>query len=401
MKTEVLTIRESVHGPVVRELPGKALALRVAGLDQPNVMSRSWNMIRSHSLAEFEAAERPLQMPFFTTMYADRDGHIMHLFGGRTPVRPAGDYDWPGIVPGTSSATLWTATHPYAELPRVVDPPSGWLQNANDPPWTTTFPTAIDPNTFPRYMAPRGMSLRAQQSASILAADASITFDEFGEYKHSTRMLLADRVLDDLVAAAKASSVPAIADAAAVLERWDRCANADSRGAVLFEAWYRQAAKAGNIFAVRWNEADPLATPKGLAKPADAVQALAAAVAQVTKAYGAIDVPWGQVYRLRVAGRDLPANGGPGDLGIFRVVNFAEDKDGKMRATSGDSYVATIEFGPAVRARSLVSYGNASQPGSPHAGDQLDLFVNKQLKPVWLTREDVEKNLERRETIRR
>ena len=112
-------------------------------------------------------------------------------------------------------------------------------------------------------------------------------------------------------------------------------------------------------------------------------------------------MPWGQVYRLRVGGRDLPANGGPGDLGIFRVVNFTEDKDGKMRATSGDSYVATIEFGPTVRARSLVSYGNASQPGSPHMGDQLDLFVNKQLKPVWLTREEVEKNLERRETVRR
>ena len=81
--------------------------------------------------------------------------------------------------------------------------------------------------------------------------------------------------------------------------------------------------------------------------------------------------------------------------------NFAEDKDGKMRATGGDSYVATIEFGPTVRARSLISYGNASQPGSPHAGDQLELFAKKQLKDVWLTRADIEKNLELRETIRR
>ena len=94
LKEERLTIRESVHGPVVRTLPTKALALRVAGLDQPNLISQYWNMIRSQSLAEFEAAERPLQMPFFTTMYADVDGHIMHLFGGRTPVRPAGNYDW-------------------------------------------------------------------------------------------------------------------------------------------------------------------------------------------------------------------------------------------------------------------------------------------------------------------
>ena len=117
--------------------------------------------------------------------------------------------------------------------------------------------------------------------------------------------------------------------------------------------------------------------------------------------HGAIDVPWGQVYRLRVGGRDLPASGGPGDLGIFRVVGFTEDKDGKWRATGGDSYVATMEFGPTVRARSLIGYGNASQPGSPHVGDQLELFAKKQLKTVWLTRADIEQNLERRETVRR
>jgi acyl-homoserine-lactone acylase len=400
LKDETLTIRESIHGPVVRMRAGKALALRVAGLDQPNVMSQYWSMIRAQSLAQFETAERALQMPFFTVMYADVGGHIMHLFGGRTPVRPAGDFDWSGIVPGTSSATLWTATHPYAELPRIVDPPSGWLQNANDSPWTTTFPAAIDADKFPRYMAPRGMALRPQQSSAMLMADSSITFEEFERYKHSTHVLLADRVLDDLIPAAKVAG-GAAAEAAAVLEKWDRNTDAASRGAVLFEAWYRLLARRGNIFAVRWNENEPLTTPRGLASVPAAVQALTEAAAAVIKARGALDVPWGDVYRLRVGGRDLPANGGPGDLGIFRVVNYTEDKDGKMRATGGDSYVATTEFGPVVRARSLISYGNASQPGSPHAGDQIELFAAKQLKPVWLTRGDVEAHLERKETVRR
>ena len=400
IKDEPLVIRESVHGPVIRVKTGKALALRVVGLDQPNIMGQYWNMLRSHNLTEFEAAERPLQMPFFTVMYADRDGHIMHLFGGRTPVRPVGEYNWSGIVPGTSPDTLWTSTHPYDQLPRVADPPSGWLQNANDPPWTTTFPAAIDPDKFPRYMAPRGMSLRAQQSARLVSGDSSITLDEFGQYKHSTRMLLADRVLDDLVAAGKSAGGTA-AKAADVLATWDRSASADSRGGVLFEAWYRRLSRAGNIFATRWSESEPLTTPRGLANPAAAAVALAEAADQVAKTYGAIDVPWGQVYRLRIGSRDLPASGGPGDLGIFRVLGFAEDKDGKMRATGGDSYVAIVEFGPIVRARSIVSYGNASQPGSPHVGDQLELAAQQQLKPVWLTRADIEQNLERRETVRR
>lgn len=399
-KEESLTIRESVHGPVVRELPGKALALRVAGTDQPNLVNQYLQMIRARNLAEFETALRPLQNPFFTVMYADRDGHIMHLFGGRTPVRPAGNYQWNQIVPGVSSDTLWTRTHPYEELPKVVDPPSGWLQNANDPPWTTTFPLAIDANKFPRYMSPRGMSFRAQRSAELLEADASITFDEFGEYKHSTRMALADRVLDDLIPPAKAAGGVA-AEAAGILESWDRMADAGSRGAVLFEAWYRLLARGGAIFATPWSEASPRTTPDGLRDPAAAVRALAQAADQVRKTHGSPDVPWGQVYRLRVGGRDLPANGGPNELGIFRLVGFTEGKDGKWSAAGGDSYVATIEFGPTVRARSLISQGNATQPGSPHIGDQLELFAKKQLKPVWLSRADIERNLERRETIRR
>lgn len=401
LKEEPLTIRESIHGPIVKSLPGKVLALRVAGLDQPNIMNQYWSMLRAKSLAAFETAQKPLQMPFFTVMYADVDGHIMHLFGGRTPVRPAGDYDWSGIVPGTSSATLWTTTHPYSELPRIVDPPGHWLQNANDPPWTTTFPVAIDPDKFPKYMAPRGaMALRPQQSSLLLQHDESITFDEFGQYKHSTHVLLADRVLDDLIPAAKAAG-GAAADAAAVLEKWDRAVNADSRGAVLFDTWYRALARRGPIYATRWSESAPLSTPKGLANVPLAVQVLAEAAAQVVRTRGAMDVAWGDVYRLRVGGKDLPANGGPGDLGIFRVVNYTEDKDGKMRATGGDSYVATIEFGPAVRARSLIGYGNASQPGSPHIGDQIALFAARQLKTVWLNRADVEKNLESKETIKR
>jgi acyl-homoserine-lactone acylase len=391
---ETLTIKQAVHGPVVAEKAGKALALRVVGLDQPHVAEQYWKMLSARNLEEFQTAQRALQNPFFTVMYADRDGHIMHLFGGRTPIRPAGPYNWSGIVPGTSDATLWTATHPYDELPKVIDPPSGWLQNANDAPWTTTFPVAIDPARYPPYMAPKGMSLRAQQSARLLDEDASITFDEFAAYKHSTRMMLADRVLGDLLPMARAAGGRA-AEAAAVLETWDRLADAPSRGAVLFEAWLRAAARDGSVFATPWSEAEPRTTPRGLRDAAGAVRALVAAADQVQRDHGRLDVPWGDVYRLQIGAYNLPANGGSSDLGIFRVVNF----NTRRAAAAGDSYVAVIEFGPTVRARSLISYGNATQPGSPHVGDQLPLFAQKQLKPVWRTRAEIEAHLERRETI--
>ena len=133
-RDDPLTIRKSIHGPVVSERNGKPIALRVAGLDDYGVIEQYWDMSHAKTLKQFESAVKRLQIPMFNIMYADRKGHIYYLFGGNIPVRPAGDYNWAGIVPGDTSKTLWTKTHAYEDLPRVVDPPAGWLQNSNDPP---------------------------------------------------------------------------------------------------------------------------------------------------------------------------------------------------------------------------------------------------------------------------
>ena len=401
---EALVVKRSVHGPVVEEKPGKALALRVAGIDEPHLAEQYWKMIRAQNLAEFESALRMLQMPMFTVMYGDRDGHIMHLFGGRTPVRPAGDYDWSGIVPGDTSATLWTKTHTYEELPRVVDPPSGWLQNANDPPWTTTFPAALDPNRFPRYMAPRGMEFRPQRSARMLAEDDKITFDELVAYAQSTRMELADRIMGDLAVAVRKHGDATAKRAMAVLAKWDRTADNGSRGGVLFAEWVRTMGTADggygdpSFFAVPWDEKRPRETPDGLRDPKAAADALSRAALEVERD-NALDVAWGDVYRLRRDKVNLPANGGWGGLGIFRVTDYEKMKEGGYRAVGGDSYVAAVEFGTPVRAQALLGYGNWSQPGSKHRIDQIELYSKKQLRPVWLTRAEVEAHMENREAF--
>src|SRR4030095_6297553 len=85
-RDSVLVLRRSIHGPVVSSKPGEGFAARVAGLDQPGMLSQWWAMGKARNLASFEAALRTLQVPMFNVMYADQDGHILYLFGGRVPV---------------------------------------------------------------------------------------------------------------------------------------------------------------------------------------------------------------------------------------------------------------------------------------------------------------------------
>ena len=115
----------------------------------------------------------------------------------------------------------------------------------------------------------------------------------------------------------------------------------------------------------------------------------------------ALDVPWGDVMRIRYAGKDLPGNGAPGDpFGVFRTAYYSPDTDGKFALMGGDTYYAVMEFGSPVRAKVLLAYGNATQPGSKHVGDQLELFAKQQMRDPWRTRKDIEANVESREEIR-
>jgi acyl-homoserine-lactone acylase len=214
-------------------------------------------------------------------------------------------------------------------------------------------------------------------------------------------VLLADRVLHDLLPAAKASSLGSVRAAASVLDAWDRQADSSSKGAVLFTQWwaeYGRRRRGQPLYAVPWSEQSPRATPDGLADTASAVAALGAAADSVSKRYGSADVAWGTVYRVRRDGLDFAGSGAGGQYGVFRVVGYSNrDPDGRFTANSGASWVAAIEFAKPVHAASLIGYGNASRAGSRHRTDQLALFAREELKPVWRTRAEIEKHLEKRE----
>jgi acyl-homoserine-lactone acylase len=403
LKDETVATRNSVHGPVFTRADGTVIAVRAAGLDRPFGMQEYWDLDKAHGLTEFVTILKRLQVPMFNMVYADKDGHILYQYNGMIPMRTHGDFAyWSGLVPGDTSDNLWTKLHPYEDLPRTLDPPAGWVQNTNNAPWTNTALPILDPAKYPPYMSPTGgMTFRSEQSMLLLGNAPKMTFDDFVKLKMTTRSLMADRLLPELLTAAAASDKPMVQQAIVVLKGWDHYYNNDSRGALLFETWaknfagpaFSQTANFKNPFTL----SDPLNTPNGLKDPAAAVAMLEAAAKETIAKYGSLDRPWGEVSRFRIGDVNLPGNGGHGNTGSFRTINWTV-RDGERVPLHGETYISMVEFSKPMKAMGIVTYGESSQPGSKHNGDELQLLSNETLRPIWYTRAEVEKHMEEKKT---
>lgn len=402
--TETVTVRSTVQGPVVGQKDGAPIAMRVAGLDRPRALEQYWHMATAHDFAGFQAALREMQVPTFNIIYADRDGHIEYLYNGLVPRHRLGDlHYWSSIVPGDTSRTLWTSYLSYEELPKVIDPPGGTVQNSNNPPWDTAWPTVLDPAPYADAIPRSRVSLRMERGIRMLSQARKISFAQLLRYKWSTRSELADRILPDLIAAADRYGDPLARQAARVLAHWDRTTDADSRGSLLFLAWVDQPGAvngySGQGFAHAYDLYRPLSTPSGLADPRAAVRALDAAAHAMLATYGSLDERWGDVMRLKLGSVDLPASGGPGKLGIFNVIQYGPLSNGERDAVFGASYMAVVSFGRPIKAKVLLSYGDSTQPGSPHRSDQLSLLSRGVMRDAWRTRAQVQAHLESRDVF--
>ena len=400
-----LQVRRSVHGPIVAERNGEPISMRVAAIDRPRLFEQFWKMGLAKNLAEWQDGMRMQQLPLFNTAYADRDGHIAYVYNATLPVHPTGDYRfWQGVVPGDRSDLIATAIVPYDAIPKVIDPPTGWVQNSNDMPWTSVYPMMLDSTRFAAgFAAPQGITQRAQRGTRILStAPAKMSFEDIKKWKLSTRLETADQFVDEIVSTAKAMGTERARRAADVLATWDREAEVTSDGTLLF---YKFMSAAGQGFAaiggfkVPTDDRRPLETPRGFKDPGRAMAMLDKVAGEVEQEYGSLRVKWGDVLRFRRGNADLPGNGAPSSLGAIRTIGTSPFVNGKIEATSGDTFYAVIEFSTPQRAEVLLNYGNWSKKGSKHVEDQLPLASRKEMRPMWRLKRDIEANLESRKTF--
>ncbi|MGE0440254.1 MAG: penicillin acylase family protein [Gemmatimonadales bacterium] len=391
--TETREVWDSPIGPVVERTDSVVYILRDAAAGEPRGGEQFLAMMMAGSYDEWRAALAMQARSSSNLTYADRAGNVFYIWNGTLPSLPHPPTGDTASTPVARTDEVWSQLVPLDSMPQVRNPPGGYVQNENSSPHFTNLNAVLDPASLPPNAEAPSLSLRSQLSLELIGKPGPrLSLEDVIRLKHSYRMLLADRVKADLLAAAAATPSGSSAEGAEILRAWDNTAAPEARGAVLFEMWWRlYAARLAEPFAVPWSFAEPTTTPRGLADPARAAAALAQAVDSVRRRFGAADVPWGEVHRVRFGSVDAPVGGCHGNLGCFRVLWFRDEPDGKWAVQGGDGWILAVEFGPVPRAYSVLAYGESNDPAARWHDDQAAMFARGELKPVAYTRADVER----------
>ena len=383
-------------GPVLLEVPDTVFVLRTSTLRQHRIAEQWLRMMQAESLEEWKDAMRIRAKTSSNFTYADGDGNIFYVWNASVPLLP---HEPSGGEPVFASGEedVWTELYPWDSLPQLLNPRGGYLQNSNDPPYYTNLFEPMDPEAFPSNFPEPRLRLRSQLSLDLIHNDRILSLEDVVALKHSMRMMMAERLKEDLVAAALGTDPSGdLAEAVGLLAAWENRASRDSRGSALFELWadrYFEQVEDEEAYAVPWDADDPMQTPRGLGDPAAAVAALEWAVEEATRRFGSWNVTWGSVHRIRADTLDLPVGGCPSHLGCFRVIGYQEDPDGTYRARTGDAWVLAVEFSDPPKAYSVLAYGNSNREESPYFYNQASLFADNRLKPVAFTEAEIQASL--------
>jgi len=376
-------VHRSVHGPVIVNDNG-AFAIRYGGIDRIEQLDAYYRLNKTTTLEEWQAQIARMAIPSTNFIYADEAGNIAYVYNAAIPDRPEDvEANWRGVLDGTRSDLIWDGAIDYTEIPKLINPSSGWLYNANNEPYTAAGAADdIDPDSISPIL---GVELkqtnRSRRALKLLSETGTLDRENLRRIKYDTvyeRIGYVDELWDALE---KLKVNGELAEARDLLITWDFAADnqgpADSLALLMIKDF---------MSAEYQNKDFP-----------DVETQLKEKVEHLKAHFGRIDPPMSELLRLRQGDVDLPLDGGSDTLRASTT--WRVEDDGRLRLVHGDSFIQWVEWraGERVRSQSIQPFGAAiSRPESPHHTDQMELFVNHQLKPVHFWREDVIANAKRR-----
>ncbi|WP_236553922.1 penicillin acylase family protein [Sphingorhabdus sp. 109] len=372
----------SIHGPVIINDNG-AYALRYAGIDELDMLTQYYRINKARNFDEWQAAMAGQGVPATNFIYADAEGNIGMYYNAMFPDRPEG-YDWRGILPGDSSKALWQKTLPFTRVPALVNPASGYVMNANNTPYIAAGPgDELKPDNFsPLLGVENDQTNRSRRSIALLEranADGKITDSELWAIKYDTGYEKAGYAKDwlDRIAALDLKDSAKLLEAQQLLVQWDW--NLDGKGP----------ADALALMVLR--PANKSHYNRG--KMPDPREILQETVGHLTTYFDRIDPPMMDVLRMRQGDVDLPVDGGNDTIRASTLWDV--EGDGRLSVRHGDSFIMFMEWTKdgKVHSRSIQPFGAATtRPDSPHYTDQMQMFVDKKLKPVRFDPAELEKH---------
>ncbi|RZM11843.1 MAG: acylase, partial [Sphingomonas sp.] len=397
------------HGPITATRDGRWIATALMWRPVP-ALEQSWLRTKATDLAAYVAVGERKANSSNDTLFADDRGEIAFLMPQFMPVRDDRvDYTRP--VDGSDPATDWRGLHALATLPSVANPRVGWVHNTNDWPWSAAGPDSPKAADYPRYMDQVGANARGEHADLLLTGRRGWTPERLRAAAYDPYLPAFARLLPGLVAAWRA--LPAgdprrgsLAAPVATLARWDHRWGYDSVATSLAVFWGDQLWHEVGAFAQaeRVNVPDYIATR---VTPAAKLAALEAAVARLTRDFGGWRTPWRAINRFQRLDDAIrphfddarPSTPVPftsaqwGSLASFGAKAWPGSR--RYYGTSGNSFVAIVEFGARVKATAVMAGGQSGDPASPHFADQIDRYASGRLRPVYFHPDELAGHVER------
>jgi acyl-homoserine-lactone acylase len=376
------TVYRSVHGPVIKNDKGY-FAIRYGGMGSVQQLDAYYRINKATNLEEWQTQIARMAIPSTNFIYADREGNIAYVYNAAIPDRPEDvKANWRGILDGTRSDLIWQGTVDYAEIPKLINPASGWLYNANNTPFTAAGEGSdMDPADFSPVLGVELKQTNRSRRAYRLLSEVEgpldrATLERIKYDKTYEREGYIAQMFDQLEnISIFTTEDPIIDDAADLLKTWDFTADGNGAADALALLMIRDymSAEYNNGEAPRINEH------------------LREAGNHLMTHFGRLDPPMSELLRLRQGDVDLPLSGGSDTLRAMTTWTVADD--GRLSLRHGDSFIQWVEWpadGSRVRSQSIQPFGAATtRPDSPHYTDQMELYANERLKPVRFWEEDV------------
>ena len=403
------TVYQTHRGPIVRSVDGKWVSVRL--MNEPlKALEQSYRRTKARNLDEYKKVMALHTNSSNNTLYADADGNIAYFHSNFVPKRDP-KFDWSRPVDGTNPATEWNGLHAFDESPNVVNPPNGWVYNTNNYPYSAAGAHSPKQKDFPAYMDTGSENPRGVHAIRVLDGKKGFTIDShiaaaydsyLPEFEIQIPLLLKAH------AAAPASNPlkAKVADQVAALKDWDyrwSVTSVPTSVAIFYgeDLWQRVAP------AARKAGVNTYEYMKSKATAQERLESLAAAADKLQADFGKWQTPWGDINRFQRNDGNIVqkfddakpstpvmfASARWGSLASFGSRAYPGTK--KWYGTSGNSFVAVVEFGDRVTAKAVTAGGVNSVPGSKHFNDQADRYATGNLRDVYFYREQLEGHTER------